>query len=204
VKRIHLSPVTSLLVSLSLVVGILVCDLKGARLLPAAHAQTGAAHVFHQIAVPAATLAGSVIAAKGVLINGVATDADFVGEVRISDSIVEASGGVYVDGAFPSGGGDIDPANGAFPSGGGDIDPVSGAFPSGGGDIQPVSGAFPSGGGDPIAIEGAFPSGIISSDGGLQVVGGTLQGTNINVTNGIISGDNLVLVGAYVTSSGAQ
>ena len=77
-----------MLVSLSLVVGILVCDLAGAHALPAAHAQTSAAYVFHQVTVPAATLTGSVIAAKGVVINGVATDAVFLGGVRVSNSVV--------------------------------------------------------------------------------------------------------------------
>jgi hypothetical protein len=189
VKRTQLSPVTSLLVSLSLVVGILVCDLAGARALPAAHAQTSAAHVFHQVTVSVATLAGSVIAAKGVVINGVATDAVFLGGVRVSNSVVQATGGVYVSGAFPSGVGDIVPTDGAFPSG---YDP----------DL--VDGAFPSGVGGTVEIEGAFPSGIISSGGGLAVIGGTLEGSNIQVTNGVVSGDDLVLVGACVTSSGAQ
>jgi hypothetical protein len=190
VKRTQLSPVTSLLVSLSLVVGILVCDLAGAHALPAAHAQTSAAQVFHQVTVPAATLAGSVIAAKGVVINGVATNAVFLGGVRVSNSVVQASGGVYVSGAFPSGVGDIEPHDGAFPSGVGDPDLVDGAFPSG------VGGT--------VEIDGAFPSGIISSNGALEVIGGRLEGSNIQVTNGVVSGENLVLVGACVTSSGAQ
>jgi hypothetical protein len=185
-----------LLVSLSLVVGILVCDLAGARTLPAAHAQTSAARIYRPVAVPAATLTGSVIAAKGVVINGVATDAVFVGGVSVSNSVVQAAGGVEVSGAFPSG--DPDPVNGAFPSG--DPDPVTGAFPSG--DPDPVTGAFPSG--DPVELQGAFPSGVIYSGGGLEVIGGTLEGSNIQVTNGVISGDNLVLVGACITSSGAR
>ena len=190
-KRTHLSPVTSLLVSLSLVVGILVCDLTGS--LPAAHAQMGARRAV-PVAVPVATLSGTMIVAKGVVIHGVATDAVFLGEVGINDSCVL--------GAFPSGG-PVDPVNGAFPSGG-PVDPVEGAFPSGG-PVDPASGAFPSGDPEPVQLEGAFPSGNITNGGaGLQVIGGTLEGTNIRVINGIITGDNLVLVGAYVTSSDAQ
>lgn len=196
-KRFHLSPVTSVLVSLSLVVGILVCDLTGAT--PSAHAQTGAPHVY-SVTVSAARLTGSVIAAKGVMINGVATDAVFVGGIKLSNSVIQSGDGVYVTGAFPSGGGD-DTAEGAFPSGIVGDEPTEGAFPSG---DEPTDGAFPSGIVGEDLTEGAFPSGIISSDGDVTVIGGTLQGTNIQVTNGVISGENLVLVGAYVTSSGAQ
>jgi hypothetical protein len=229
------------LMSLSLVVGILVCDLTGLRALPAASAQTSAVR-----SVSVATLAGGVIAAKGVVINGVATDAVFLGRVTVSNSVIDAergiarfgAGDVYVLGAYPSGGPDPvsgaypsgDPVNGAYPSG----DPVSGAYPSGGpepvsgaypsGGPEPVSGAYPSGGpdpvngaypsgdpvngaypsGDPDSLNGAYPSGIIYGGGGLEVIGGTLQGSNIQVTNGVISGENLVLVGAFVTSPGAQ
>jgi hypothetical protein len=227
VKRILLSPVTTLLMSLTLVVGILVCDLTGLRALPAASAQTGAVR-----SVSVATLAGGVIAAKGVVINGVATDAVFLGGVKVSNSVIDAGrgitrfgalgvGGVYVLGAYPSGdpepvngaypSGDPDPVNGAYPSG--DPDPVSGAYPSGdpepvngaypSGDPEPVNGAYPSG--DPDDVSGAYPSGVIyGGDGGLEVIGGTLQGDNIQVTNGVISGENLVLVGAFVTSPGAE
>jgi hypothetical protein len=226
VKRILLSPVTTLLMSLSLVVGILVCDLTGLRALPAASAQTGASR-----SVSAARLAGGVIAAKGVVINGVATDAVFLGGVKVSNSVLDAgrgitrlgaagTGGVYILGAYPSGNpddvngaypsGNPDDVNGAYPSG--EIDPVSGAYPSG--EIDPVNGAYPSGNpddvngaypsGNPDDVSGAYPSGVIYGGGGLEVVGGTLQGTNIQVTNGVITGEDLVLVGAFVTSPGAQ
>ena len=215
-----------MLMSLSLVVGILVCDLTGLRAVPAASAQTSAVR-----SVSVATLAGTVIAAKGVVINGVATDAVFLGRVTVSNSVLDAgrgitrlgasgTGGVYVLGAYPSGNpddvngaypsGEIDPVSGAYPSG--EIDPVSGAYPSG--EIDPVSGAYPSGEIDPVngaypsgeidPVSGAYPSGVIYGSGGLEVIGGTLQGTNIQVTNGVISGENLVLVGAFVTSPGAQ
>jgi hypothetical protein len=212
VKRILLSPVTTLLMSLSLVVGILVCDLTGLRALPAASAQTtGAVR-----SVSVARLAGGVIAAKGIVVNGVATDAVFLGGVTVSNSVVDAgcgitrlgAGGAYILGAYPSGdpddvggaypSGDPDPVSGAYPSG--DPDPVSGAYPSG--DPDPVSGAYPSG--DPDDVNGAYPSGVIYGGGGLEVIGGTLQGSNIQVTNGVVSGENLVLVGAFVTSPGAQ
>jgi hypothetical protein len=223
VKRILLSPVTTLLMSLTLVVGILVCDLTGLRDLPAASAQTSASR-----SVSVARLAGGVIAAKGVVINGVATDAVFLGGVEVSNSVVDAgrgitrfgTGGVYILGAYPSGNpddvggaypsGDPDDVNGAYPSG--EIDPVSGAYPSG--EIDPVNGAYPSGeidpangaypSGNPEDVGGAYPSGVIYGSGGLEVVGGTLQGSNIQVTNGVITGENLVLVGAFVTSHGAQ
>jgi hypothetical protein len=204
VKRTNLSPVTTLLVSLSLVIGILVCDLTGLHAFPAASAQTGAAHS-DSISVSAAMVEGSVIAARGVVINGVAVDAVFLGGVRVSKSVVESGDGVYVLGAYPSGGpgSDTEDAGGAYPSGIAPPD-AGGAYPSG---IVPpdVNGAYPSGGPESGGTEndGAYPSGVIYG-GGLEVVGGTLQGSNIQVTNGVISGDNLVLVGAYVTSSGAR
>ena len=202
------------MMSLSLVVGILVCDLTGLRALPAASAQTGAVR-----SVSVATLAGGVIAAKGVVINGVATDAVFVGGVNVSNSVLDASrgitrfnsatsGGVYILGAYPAPG--PEPVEGAYPAPG--PEPVEGAYPAPG--PEPVEGAYPAPGPKPVEgaypapgpepVGGAYPAPVVIAGDGVEVIGGTLQGENIQVTDGVITGEHLVLVGAYVKSSGAQ
>jgi hypothetical protein len=205
VKRTHLSPVTSLLVSLSLVVGILVCDLAGLHALPEANAQTSGAHRVAPVAVPAATLAGGVIAAKGVVINGVATDAVFLGKIRVSNSVIESGGGIsrYGDvevlGAYPSGtiGGDPLATGGAYPSG--ITTDVTGAYPSGtvsDGGVE-VSGAYPSGtiGGDVLTdVGGAYPSGTIGAD---DATGAYPSGITTDVTGAYPSGITTDVTGAY-------
>jgi hypothetical protein len=204
VKRILLSPVTSLLMSLSLVVGILVCDLTGMRAFPAASAQTASV-----LSVPtsAATVSGGVITARGVLINGVVTDAVFVGSVNVSNSVLDTSrgvarfasatsGGVYILGAYPAPA--PEPVGGAYPAPA--PEPIEGAYPAPA--PEPVDGAYPAPGPEPVG--GAYPAPVIIVGDGLEVIGGALQGDNIQVTGGVITGENLVLVGAYVKSSGAQ
>jgi hypothetical protein len=215
VKRTHLSPVTSLLVSLSLVVGILVCDLAGLHALPEANAQTSGAHRVAPVAVPAATLAGGVIAAKGVVINGVATDAVFLGKIRVSNSVVDAGGGIsrYGDvevlGAYPSGtlGGDTLATDGAYPSG--ITSDATGAYPSG--ITTDVTGAYPSGivsnrvvdaGGGisrygDVEVNGAYPSGTLGGDT-LATDGAYPSGTiGADVTGAYPSGVTTDVTGAY-------
>ncbi|MDT5156086.1 MAG: hypothetical protein QOC99_485 [Acidobacteriota bacterium] len=184
VKKAHLSPVTSFLVSLSLVVGILVADLTNHSVFTEAHAQVIAGSAI-QVATPDATLSGDVITAQGLFINGVATDGVFLRSVRISNSFVRTGCGINALG----GGSVLDSMNllGAYPSGD-PIDPTTGP-----------SGAYPSG--EVTGPTGAYPSGVTYSGSGLQVIGGVLEGSDIHVTNGVISGSNLRVVGAYVTST---
>jgi hypothetical protein len=196
VKKAHLSPVTSFLVSLSLVVGILVADLTNHSVFTEAHAQVIAGSAI-QVATPDATLSGDVITAQGLFINGVATDGVFLRSVRISNSFVRTGCGINALG----GGSVLDSMNllGAYPSGD-PIDPTtgpSGAYPSG--EVTGPTGAYPSG--EVTGPTGAYPSGVTYSGSGLQVIGGVLEGSDIHVTNGVISGSNLRVVGAYVTST---
>lgn len=211
--------------SLSLVVGILVCDLTGMRALPAASAQTVAGR---SVPVPVATVAGGVIAARGVVINGVATDAVFVGEIKVSGGVVAVApgarqiGSVYILGAYPAPVREPEPVEGAYPAP--IVEPVEGAYPApapepvGGAYpapiVEPVEGAYPAPGPEPVGgaypapgpepVGGAYPAPLTIVGDGVEVIGGTLQGNNIQVTGGVVTGENLVLVGAYVRNSGAQ
>jgi hypothetical protein len=226
VKKTYISPMTSLLMSLSLVAGIFVAGLTNSRVLPAAKAQNVQQVTF---GAPYATVAGTVMVARGVVVNGVASDALIPGTVRISDTVVDSGCGltalgfsmtgdmVYALGVFTSGniaGGD-DPTgpNGVFTSGnlaGGDLPTgPNGVFTSGnltGGD-QPIgpSGVFTSGNvadeDSPAGPSGVFTSGNVYVGDNLQIVGGVLTGSNIQITNGVISGSDLQVTGAYVTSA---
>ena len=202
-KKTYISPVTSFLMSLSIVAGIFVAGLTNSRVLPVAKAQTAQSVTGN---VPEATVAGTVIAVKGLVINGVATDALIPGGVRITDGAVNAGCGftalgfsatgdaVYALGAY---------SGGVFTSGndhGGDITPnEGGVFTSGN-----SGGVFTSGndnGGDPAAgLGGVFTSGNVYVGDSLQVVGGVLSGSDIQVVNGIVSGSDLQVSGGYVAS----
>jgi hypothetical protein len=190
VKKAKISPMTSLLMSLSLVVGIFVAGLTNSRVLPAAKAQNIQQVTF---GAPNATLSGPVIAAKGVVINGVASDALIPGSVRISDSVVDSGCGitalgfngtgdaVYILGVFTSGNdGGIDGSTGP-----------NGVFTSGN-----FAGEEP-----PIGPSGVFTSGNVYVGSSLQIVGGILSGTDIQVIDGVISGSNLQVTGGYVTGA---
>src|SRR5947209_6062079 len=103
VKRAHLSPMTSLLVSFSFVVGILVVDLTKARIVPAAEAQgrshSSGAAVVSSLTVASATIKGKRIIARGVVVNGVATDGVVVsGEVALADGVVGSGEIITTDG----------------------------------------------------------------------------------------------------------
>src|SRR5947209_18878547 len=75
VKRAHLSPMTSLLVSFSFVVGILVVDLTKARIVPAAEAQgrshSSGAAVVSSLTVASGTIQGQRIIARAAIGRGV-------------------------------------------------------------------------------------------------------------------------------------
>src|SRR5215212_1921347 len=120
VKKVQLSPVTSLLVSLTLVAGILVAGLTNGRLIPAVKAGGGAPGV-SSLAAQNGTLSAGLISASGVVIGGVPTDGIFDGQIEIGNTLVESrcgidtSGGVFILGAYPSG--NAPSLTGAYPSG---------------------------------------------------------------------------------------
>src|ERR1043166_1226599 len=119
VKRKHLSPLTSLLVSISLVIGILVVDLTQTRIVLAARAQDGSQNSATggaSFKVANATLRGRV-AASGLIVNGVATDAVFHGQIAVVKSVVAPDGAISFDGIIVNGGSPT-PTDGIIVNGG--------------------------------------------------------------------------------------
>lgn len=223
-KKGHSSPVTSLLVSLTLTGGILVAGLTNGRVVPGARAQVNSGGATTLMAHNG-TLAGGLINARGVIVNGVAINGVFAGRLGIDNSLLESAcgisgsgDGVYILGAYPSGNAADGPSgtNGAYPSGNAasDAPSTNGAYPSGNLSDAPTgpNGAYPSGNSpsDAPSINGAYPSGNIYGaypsgntyvGSGLEVFGGVLEGDQIRVANGVITGRNLRVVGAYVTAA---
>lgn len=205
-KRIHLSPVTSLLVSLSLVLGILVSDLTGLRVLSTVKAETTL------IPVSAGRLASNLIEVKGVMVDGVATDALIEGGVGLGDAFIDSGCGVtpvgYTstgDAVYAIGGFTGATTEGVFTSGN-----VNGVFTSGnvaGSDEGTTNGVFTSGnlsGDDEGGTNGVFTSGNVYVGDTLRVTGGSLSGTDVQVNNGVISGSDLAVVGSYVSGMCTQ
>ena len=190
-KKAYISPVTSFLLSLSLVVGIFVSGLTNSRLLPAAKAQTITGEA------PPATVVGTVIYLRGVVINGVVTDAVIPGSVRISNSVVDSTSGVVSrNGVFTSGNDEeITPSqNGVYTSGNdedGNVVTANGVYTSGNdGEEEPQASG-----------DGVFTSGNVYLGDCLQIVGGVLSGNDIQINDGVISGSDLQVTAGYVTGA---
>jgi len=105
VKSKKLSLMTSLLVSCSFVIGILAADLTKVSFVPAAEAQgrSGGAAVTASLNVANAELRGGEIIARGVIVNGVATDAVFNGKVGVVNSVLVSDSAISFDGIIGSG-----------------------------------------------------------------------------------------------------
>jgi hypothetical protein len=186
VKRTHLSPAASLVVSLSLVVGILVCDIAGSRLLTAAHAQSGCSGQGSSVNINEGVLTGGVVV-RNVVVGGQLVALAYVpGSVQVvrgtivsdgsTDGII-VSDGVSAQGIIVSDGSTC--TNGII---------VSDGSPSGGTQGIIVS--------DGLSVAG---DGIIVSDGGgTAATGGTLSGDGIIVSDGIVTGANLRLTDATI------
>jgi len=185
VKLRNLSPVTSALVSLFFVVGILVVDLTKARIVPATEAQ-GRSHaeaITTSVAVAFARVKGSKVVAKDVVVNGVATDAVLNGKVAVVNSVVVSDGGIGFDGIIVNGDSPTPPRfDGIIVNGGSAIN-TDGIIVNGG---SPTQG-------------GAVVGGDITAAGDLQITGGVVSGDNVCVTDGVIRGHNLQVSGAVVS-----
>ena len=171
-KKANLSPVTSLLVSLSLALGILVSDLSGYKFLTSAQAQTdpcsgrGVTVVSDDIHIGEG-LSLSGIAVRNVLVNGQLVEEGVIaGSVLIVDSAVNDAEGVIV-------GNDAPLLNGVI---------VGNDIPSPNGVIV----------GNDVNVSGT----IIST--GSTANGGTLTGDGVTVTGGVITGQNLLLSGSTI------
>jgi hypothetical protein len=199
VKRFHLSPVTTLVVSLSLVVGILVSGLTDS-VVPVAKAQTGSAEtprvapVRSTIMVGNSGVAASRIIFKGVAIDGVPTDAVLEGgHIRLVNGVIISGESPVSENLVVSGVVSDNPldTDGVIISGeivGGSPDSLDGVIISG--EIQKP--------------EGVTVNSITAPTDAVVVTGGILEGDDVNVTDGIIiSGTNITVTGATV-SAGAR
>lgn len=203
VKKAQLSPGTSLLVSLSLVLGIIVSDLCGYQFLNAARAgskgQEKSVKINEGVALNSLTVHGLLIDGQ-VVARGV-----IAGDVRIVDSTVSAAGVVVGDTVSTSGVvvGDTVSTAGVVV---GDTVSVAGVVV---GDTVSVTGVVV---GDTVSTSGVVVgdqdqdpslSGGASGLSGVVIVGGRssggmLTGDDITVSNGVITGQNLVLTGANI------
>lgn len=158
-RKNQLSPVTSVVISLSLLLGILVADLTNVRGVAVAGAQTGGCVRLPSAPVADATVVGTRITATDVLVNGVVTRAAFAGSVRVVDSIVFRGDTTTTNGVFP--GVDVSGPNGVFP----------------GVDVSGTNGVFPG-----VDIAG----GVVHGDD-VRVVDGLISGTNLRVVGAVVT-----------------
>jgi hypothetical protein len=204
--------VTSLVVALSLVVGILVSDLAGSRLLTAAHARSGCAGQGGNVNITQGVLTGGLLL-HDIVVGGQLVPVAYVpGSVQVTRGTITNADGIIVsdgrpDGIIVSDGGPSDPtgiivsdggpgsgieADGIIVSDGGPC-MSDGIIVSDGGGIT-ATGIIVSDGG------GITATGIIVSDGiSVTAAGGTLSGDGISVENGVVTGGNLRLTGASIS-----
>ena len=209
-KKTHFSPVMPLLVSFSLVLGILVSDVAGYRFLTAAHAQNGSNPGNGRSIKVGEGVALNGMAVHGLLVNGqVVTHAVIAGNVRIVDGAV-ANARVGSEGVNASTSGVVVGDTIASTSGvvvGDTIASMSGvvvgdtvATTSGvvvGDTIASTSGVVvgdqsPTATGDEIILINVI---ILNGNS----IGGALTGDGITINeDGVITGTNLLLTGATI------
>jgi hypothetical protein len=210
VKKAYFSPVTSLLVSFSLALGILVGDLGGAKLLTSVHAQENPCGWTGNNA----TLTGdsvniedglilSGITVRDVVVDGVLLEqAVIAGSVRLTNATVTGttgtifSNGVIVGG---DGGSNAEQTDGPAEGGEGPNSPCYNGVIVGGDDGNGDNTVGQSGvivGGSPASGEDSL--GGATPDSSATAVGGTLTGDNIAINDGVITGENLLLSGATI------
>lgn len=184
-KKAHLSPATSLLLSLSLVAGILVCDLTGTKFSTIVKAQSnpcssGGTNSTVVSKVVEITDGGTSV--EGIVLNNVQIAGQLIPQavvpssVQLSSITVVSDGGVVVNGVIVSDGTPC--TNGVIVSDGVTANGV-------------------------IVSDGVTANGVIVSDG-ITATGGMLEGDNINVEGGIVSGNNLRLVGSSLTGNSVR
>jgi hypothetical protein len=212
VKLRKLSPVTSALVSLLFVMGILAADLTKARIVPAAKAQGRSTPVTISLSVANARLKGGRIIARGVVVNGVATDALFVGKVGIANSVLVSDGSIGFDGIVASGESSVQ-RDGIVASGESSVQ-TDGIVASGELSVQ-TDGIVASGessvqtdgivaSGESATQGGTVVGGDITAAGDVEIAGGVVSGGNVRVVEGIIRGDDLTVSSAVVSGSGLR
>jgi hypothetical protein len=196
VKKSFLSPVTSLLVSLSLALGILVCNMSDYGFLTTAHAcgaDGSGVTVIGQTWTLDQALAPNGVIVQNILVNGQIVEAGVIaGPVQlVSGSVVNANG-VLVGNEEPGAATSGTDAYGVLV--GNEAPCLEGVLV---GNEEP--GAATSGTdaygvlvGNEINVNGL----IVSASG--TASGGILTGDNISITGGLITGQNLLLSGATI------
>lgn len=204
-KKVYLSPVTSLLMSLSLALGILVSDLSGYKFLTSAHAEEnpcggsdgGTPVITSTVFIADGVTSGIVV--RDLVVNGALVGGGVIASTvqLLASDVVEANGALV--------GGGINPTpNGALVGGGDNPNPSgsneAGETPCfngalvGGGDNPTPNGALVGGGIAPTSDEVTVSGAVVSASGTFS--GGTLTGDDIVISGGVITGRNLVLNGA--------
>ncbi len=199
VKKAYISPVTSLLMSLSLALGILVSDLRGYRLLTSAHAQERSPCVAQEQGEPVTS--DTVNIQDGVILNGLT-----VQNVNVNGSIIDQA--VIADTVALSDATVVGPGSNGVLVGSGGNGPCRYGVLVGSGGPAPYGVLVGSGGPGLHGVlvgsgsPGSTPtlSGVTGTASG-TAVGGILTGDNITITNGVLSGQNLLLSGATFNDS---
>jgi hypothetical protein len=208
VKKPLLSPVTSLLLSLSLALGILVCNMSDYGFLTTAHACGGGdSTVTGGTLTLDNALAPDGVAFSNILVDGQIVEAGVIaGPVRfVSGSMVNSTGvlvGNEVSSAQPSG-------SNTYGVLVGNEAPCTAGVLVGNELTAGASIPLASGGAATLGVlvgnELTFSGLIISSSGTAN--GGILTGDNISISGGVITGQNLLLSdstvnGGFSTMSG--
>ncbi len=213
-KKVHLSPVTPLLVSFSLALGILVSDVRGYKFLTSAHAQEvnpcgtleGDATLFTGTMTVEDGLILSGITVRNINVNGnILEEASIAGNVQItSATVVGATGIIYAEGEFaaePNGvlvGSGRPCLNGVLVGSNGVL--VGSGSPSPNGVL--VGSGVPSPNGVLVGSGSPSPNGVLvgsgspSPNGVLVGSNGVLVGSGSPSPNGVLVGSNGVLVGS--------
>ncbi|HST53521.1 MAG TPA: hypothetical protein VLJ61_16030 [Pyrinomonadaceae bacterium] len=184
-KKTHLSSVTALLLSLSLVIGILVSDFAGARFLTTAHAESGQCTgqgAGTTIITPSVEIGDGETAVQGIIISDVTVGSEVVsqgvisGNVKVSNSTFVGADGVTANGVLV---GDDFIADGVLV-----------------GDVAPcTTGVLV---GDVLTMDGV----LVGDD--FTATGGVLVGDDISVNGGVITGQNLRLIGSTIAGKSAS
>jgi hypothetical protein len=134
--------------------------------IPAAKAQT---ITYVTVGAPDATLVGTFIVARGIIVNGVATDVLIPTSVRVSNSDVDSACGLTALGFTATG--DMVYALGVYTSGNDEGGP-NGVYTSGNVYV-----------GDSLQVVGGVLSGS-----NIQIVDGVISGSDLQVTGGYVTG----------------
>jgi hypothetical protein len=216
VKKAHLSPVTSLLVSFSLALGILVSNLSGYELLTTAHAQTGSCSgtgsgnivVSDSVKINEG-VALSGIAVRGLVVNGnVVPDGVIAGSVRIVDStavnlsgVIVGSGNLNLSGVIVGSGNlstqGVIVGSGNLNAQGGSVvgspctELVGDGVIVGSGDLHTQGVIVGSGNLSGVIVGSGNLSGVIVGNGGLSL-SGVIVGSG-DIHGGTLTGDNVTV-----------